>query len=485
MTERYKNFINNKWVDPVTEKYFESTSPANNDEILGLFASSNAQDANIAINSAYDGFQNWKKTSQIARGEYLYKASSWLEQNSSRYAEAITKECGKSILEANGEVGRSIALLKYYAAQGSDPMGDVVPSVNPNILLYTTKVPIGVVGLITPWNFPLAIPIWKMAPAIVFGNTIVHKPASSTPLLGKMIAEMWEASGLPGGVYNLVTGSGSELGDSIIDHPYTSALSFTGSTYIGQSIAVKCAKNGMKYQLEMGGKNPIIVMPDANLEQAAEITLSGAMKYSGQKCTATSRAIVSKEIKKDFTEILLNKFKNLKVGDGMDSENVVVPVIDKKSLTNISEKIKAGVDEGSRLIFGGEILKDNNYEKGNYVQPTLFDNVDPKSLIATEEIFGPVLGLIDAEDYDQSIKIANDTSYGLSAGIFTSNLNLAMEFANNIDAGIVKINGETAGVEPQVPFGGMKESSSGAREQGKSAVEFFTQTKTIYVERSA
>ena len=288
MSEKFKNYINNNWVDPITEKYFKSTNPSDNDEVLGLFASSNAQDANIAINSAYDGFQNWKKTSQITRGEYLYKASNWLENNTSRYAEAITKECGKSILEANGEVGRSIALLKYYAAQASDPMGDVVPSVNPNILLYTTKVPIGVVGLITPWNFPLAIPIWKMAPAIVFGNTIVHKPASSTPLLGKLIAEMWESAELPSGVYNLVTGSGSELGDAIIDHPYTSALSFTGSTYIGQNIAVKCAKNGMKYQLEMGGKNPIIVMPDANLEQAAEVTLSGAMKYSGQKCTATS-----------------------------------------------------------------------------------------------------------------------------------------------------------------------------------------------------
>ena len=485
MSEKFKNYINNNWVDPITEKYFKSTSPADNDEVLGLFASSNAQDANIAINSAYDGFQNWKKTSQITRGEYLYKASSWLEQNTSRYAEAITKECGKSILESTGEVGRSIALLKYYAAQASDPMGDVVPSVNPNILLYTTKVPVGVVGLITPWNFPLAIPIWKMAPAIVFGNTIVHKPASATPLLGKMIAEMWEAAELPSGVYNLVTGSGSELGDSIIDHPYTSALSFTGSTYIGQSIAVKCAKNGMKYQLEMGGKNPIIVMPDANLKQAAEVTLSGAMKYSGQKCTATSRAIVSKEIKKEFTEILLNKFQNLKVGDGMNSENVVVPVIDNRSLSNISEKIKAGIDEGSRLIFGGEVLKDGDFKKGNFVQPTLFDNVDPKSLIATEEIFGPVLGIIDAEDYEQSIKIANDTSYGLSAGIFTSNLNLAMEFANNINAGIVKVNGETAGVEPQVPFGGMKESSSGAREQGKAAVDFFTQTKTVYVERSA
>ena len=264
MTEEFKNFINNKWVDPTTEKYFESTNPANEKEVLGKFASSGAQDANLAINSAYDSFNSWGKMSQIQRGDFLYKASSWLEENEDRYAEAITKECGKSIAEAQGEVGRSVALLRYYAAQGSDPIGDVVPSVNANILLYTTRVPLGVVGLITPWNFPLAIPIWKMAPALVFGNTIVHKPASSTPLLGSMIAAMWEAVDLPEGVYNLVTGSGSELGDALIDHPYTNALSFTGSTYVGQSVAVKCAKNSMKYQLEMGGKNPVIIFDDCN-----------------------------------------------------------------------------------------------------------------------------------------------------------------------------------------------------------------------------
>jgi len=341
------------------------------------------------------------------------------------------------------------------------------------------------VGLITPWNFPLAIPIWKMAPAIVFGNTIVHKPASSTPLLGSMIAAMWEAVGLPEGVYNLVTGSGSELGDAIIDHPYTDALSFTGSTYVGQSVAVKCAKNGMKYQLEMGGKNPVIIMPDANLEQAAETTLSGAMKYSGQKCTATSRAIISEQVKDEFIKILTSKIESMKVGNGMDPSNIVVPVIDKKSLSNISQKIDQAKSEGCNLMFGGNILNDGDFKNGNFVEPTLFSDVDPNSMIATEEIFGPVLALINTQSYEDAIKIANQTSYGLSAGIFTSNLNLAMEFANNINAGIVKINGETAGLEPQVPFGGMKESSSGAREQGKAAIEFFTQSKTIYVERSA
>ena len=485
MTEEFKNYINNKWVDPITEKYFESTNPADETEVLGKFASSGAQDANLAINSAYDSFNSWSKMSQIQRGDFLYKASSWLEKNSERYAEAITKECGKSIAEAQGEGGRSVALLRYYAAQGADPVGNVVPSVNANILLYTTRVPLGVVGLITPWNFPLAIPIWKMAPAIVFGNTIVHKPASSTPLLGSMIAEIWEAAGLPEGVYNLVTGSGSELGDAIIDHPYTYALSFTGSTYVGQNVAVKCAKNGMKYQLEMGGKNPVIVMPDANLEQAAETTLSGAMKYSGQKCTATSRAIISDQIKDEFTKILISKIESMKVGIGMDPNNIVVPVIDKKSLSNISQKIDQAKSEKSNLLFGGNILNDGDFKKGNFVEPTLFSDVDPNSMIATEEIFGPVLALINTQSYGDAIKIANQTSYGLSAGIFTSNLNLAMEFANNINAGIVKINGETAGLEPQVPFGGMKESSSGAREQGKAAIEFFTQSKTIYVERSA
>jgi len=485
MNEEFKNFINNKWVDPITEKYFESTNPADETEILGKFASSGAQDANLAINSAYDAFNAWGKMSQIQRGDFLYKASSWLEENSKKYAKAITKECGKSIAEAQGEVGRSVALLRYYAAQGSDPIGDVIPSVNSQILLYTTRVPLGVVALITPWNFPLAIPIWKMAPALVFGNTIVHKPASSTPLLGKMIADMWESVGLPDGVYNLVTGSGSELGDSLINHPYTSALSFTGSTHVGQSVAVKCAKNGMKYQLEMGGKNPVIIMPDANLEQAAEITVSGAMKYSGQKCTATSRAIVSDQISDEFTKILVSKIASLKVGDGLDPNNIVVPIIDKKSLSNIEKKIDQAKSDGCNLIFGGNILKEAPFKNGNFVEPTLFSDVDPNSMIATEEIFGPVLALINSKNYEDSIKIANQTSYGLSAGIFTSNLNLAMEFANNINAGIVKINGETAGVEPQVPFGGMKESSSGAREQGKAAVEFFTQTKTVYIERSA
>lgn len=485
MNKEFKNFINNKWIDPITEKYFESTNPADETEILGKFASSGAQDANLAINSAYDAFSTWGKMSQIQRGDFLYKASSWLEENSKKYATAITKECGKSIAEAQGEVGRSVALLRYYAAQGSDPIGNVVPSVNSQILLYTTRVPLGVVGLITPWNFPLAIPIWKMAPALVFGNTIVHKPASSTPLLGKMIADMWESAGLPDGVYNLVTGSGSELGDALIDHPYTSALSFTGSTYVGQGIAVKCAKNGMKYQLEMGGKNPVIIMPDANLEQAAEITVSGAMKYSGQKCTATSRAIVNDQISDEFTKILVSKIGSLKVGDGLDPNNIVVPVIDKKSLSNIEKKIDQAKSDGCNLIFGGNVLKEAPFKNGNFVEPTLFSDVDPNSMIATEEIFGPVLVLINSKNYEDAIKIANQTSYGLSAGIFTSNLNLAMEFANNINAGIVKINGETAGVEPQVPFGGMKESSSGAREQGKAAVEFFTHTKTVYIERSA
>jgi aldehyde dehydrogenase (NAD+) len=485
MTKEFKNFINNKWLDPISERYFESTNPADNSEVLGKFASSGTEDANLAINSAFDAFGSWSGLSQLQRGEFLQKASSWLEENSQNYADAITKECGKSIAEAKGEVGRSVALLRYYAAQASDPIGDVVPSVNPNILLYTTRSPLGVVGMITPWNFPLAIPIWKMAPALVFGNTVVHKPASSTPLLGSMIAAMWESVGLPNGVYNLVTGAGSELGDSIIDHPYTAALSFTGSTYVGKNVAIKCATNGMKYQLEMGGKNPVIIMPDANLEQAAEVTLSGAMKYSGQKCTATSRAIVSEEVKNEFNSILLDKLASMKIGNGMDPENLIVPVIDTKSLSNIENKIGQAVSEGGELMFGGKVLKNDSLKNGNFIQPALFGNVKPDSMIATEEVFGPVLALINSKNYEDSLSIANQTSYGLSAGIFTSNLNLAMDFANKINAGIVKINGETAGVEPQVPFGGMKESSSGAREQGKSAVDFFTQIKTVYVERSA
>ena len=481
----YLNYVNGQWVPASTGKVSQSVNPADLDDVIGDFQASNAVDAEGAVGAAADAGRAWGSMSALARGGLLLAAADYLNQNSERYAQAITRECGKAIIEARGEVGRAVALLQYFGVEGSNPVGDVVPSVDPNILLYTKRVPIGVVSLITPWNFPLAIPIWKMAPALVYGNTIVLKPASATPRLGVLIAEMWDAVGLPPGVFNLITGSGGAVGDALVSSAGVSAVSFTGSTSIGMGIAAKAASSGVKYQLEMGGKNPVIVMPDADLEQAAQVTVDGAMKYSGQKCTATSRAIVIGNVIEDFTDLVVEKTEVLAVGPGAQEASVIVPVIDEASRQNIVQSVERGVSDGGNVLTGGGVPAGGEYDSGTYVQPTVLSKVSPNDFVACEEIFGPVLGIIPAADIDDAIGIANDVRYGLSAGIFTRNLNAAMQFADRIEAGIVKVNGETAGVEPQVPFGGMKSSSSGSREQGKAAIEFFTETKTIYVNQSA
>jgi aldehyde dehydrogenase (NAD+) len=324
-----------------------------------------------------------------------------------------------------------------------------------------------------------------MAPALVYGNTIVLKPASATPHVATLIARMWESVDLPSGVFNLITGSGGAIGDELITNRNVSAVSFTGSTKIGMQIAAESAKRGNRYQLEMGGKNPIIVLPDADLEQAAEITVSGAMKYSGQKCTATSRAIVVGKVMEEFTSLVVEKTKALKIGPGSDPDSIVVPVIDQASKDNIKAMVERGVKDGGNVLTGGGVPTGSRFDNGTFVEPTVMTKVAADSFIACEEIFGPVLSIIPSSDSEDALEIANSVEYGLSAGIFTRNLNSVLDFADRIEAGIVKINGETAGVEPQVPFGGMKSSSSGNREQGKAAIEFFTQTKTIYVDRSA
>ena len=481
----FLNYINGQWVAASTGKVSQSTNPADLDDVIGDFQASDSSDVEGAVAMSADAGRAWGSTSALARGGYLLAAANYLSEHTERYAQAITRECGKAIIEARGEVGRAVALLQYFGVEGSNPVGDVVPSVDPNILLYTKRVPIGVVSLITPWNFPLAIPIWKMAPALVYGNTIILKPASATPHLGVLIAEMWDAVGLPAGVFNLVTGSGGAVGDALVSSDGVAAVSFTGSTPIGMGIASTAAARGVKFQLEMGGKNPVIVMPDADLEQAAQVTVDGAMKYSGQKCTATSRAIVIGNVIEDFTDLVVEKTEALAVGPGAEEASIVVPVIDEPSRQNIVQSVERGVSEGGNVLTGGGIPSGGGYDNGTYVQPTVLSKVSPNDFVACEEIFGPVLGIIPAADIDDAIGIANDVRYGLSAGIFTRNLNAAMQFADRIEAGIVKVNGETAGVEPQVPFGGMKSSSSGSREQGKAAIEFFTETKTIYVNQSA
>lgn len=485
MVERYQNYVSGAWVDAASGEVSVSTNPADLSDVIGEFQRSIPSDVNSAITAAYSVKESWRRTSSLARGGYLLKAASYLEANLEEYAKAITRESGKAILEARGEVGRAVALLQYFGVEGSNPVGSVVPSVNPNILLYTNRMPLGVVSLITPWNFPLAIPIWKMAPALVYGNTIVLKPASATPHVATLLAKMWESIDLPNGVFNLVTGSGAAVGDELVTNSKVAAISFTGSTRIGMSIASQAARRGKRYQLEMGGKNPVIVLPDADLEQAAEITVSGAMKYSGQKCTATSRAIVVGNIMEEFTNLVVEKTNALKIGPGADADSIIVPVIDQASKDNITSIIARGVADGGSLVAGGGVPSGSLFDNGTFVEPTVINNVAADAYVACEEIFGPVLSILPAGDAEDALNIANSVDYGLSAGIFTRDLNSVLDFADRIESGVVKINGETAGLEPQVPFGGMKASSSGDREQGKAAIEFFTQTKTIYVDRSA
>jgi len=485
MAERYQNYVGGVWVDSASSKVTISTNPADHSDVIGEFQASEPADAHASISAASEIKESWRRTSSLARGGYLTKAAAYLETNLEEYAQAITRESGKAIIESRGEVGRAIALLQYYGVEGSNPVGTVVPSVNPNILLYTDRMPLGVISLITPWNFPLAIPIWKMAPALVYGNTIVLKPASATPHVATLIAKMWESVDLPPGVFNLITGAGGAIGNELVTNSNISAVSFTGSTKIGMQIASQSAKRGNRYQLEMGGKNPIIVLPDADLEQAADITVSGAMKYSGQKCTATSRAIVVGNVMEEFTSLVVEKTNALKIGPGSDPDSIVVPVIDQASKDNIQLMVDRGVADGGNILTGGGVPTGSSFDNGTFVEPTVMTKVAPDAFIACEEIFGPVLSIIPSSDAETALEIANSVEYGLSAGIFTRNLNSVLDFADRIEAGIVKINGETAGVEPQVPFGGMKSSSSGNREQGKAAIEFFTQLKTIYVDRSA
>jgi alpha-ketoglutaric semialdehyde dehydrogenase len=348
-------------------------------------------------------------------------------------------------------------------------------------LMYTTRVPIGVVGIITPWNFPVAIPIWKMAPALIYGNSVVIKPAQEASVTCAKIIECMEQAGLPAGVVNLVTGKGSVVGQRIIDHPEINGITFTGSNAIGKQVALGAINRGAKYQLEMGGKNPIIVLNDADIDEAIEATLSGGLRSTGQKCTATSRVIVEEGIYEQFKGKLVDKTRELKLGDGLEEGTWMGPCVNESQLNTVLSYIEEGIADGASLLLGGKQPEDPALKDGFFIEPTIFEGVHSKMTIGQEEIFGPVLALIKVGSIEEAIEVANDVEFGLSASIFTKNIGSALEFIEEIEAGLVRVNYETAGVELQAPFGGMKSSSFGGREQGTAAVEFYTSIKTVFV----
>jgi len=478
----YGNYIAGEWRPAASGDTMENRSPANTADLIGNFASSDKSDVEAAIVAAQEAYESWRKTSPIARANILYKAAEILASRQNQIGQELTREEGKTLKEGIGETGRAIQILRYVAGEIQQPSGEHYPSMNPNTLLYTVREPLGPIAVVTPWNFPIAIPAWKIAPAIGFGNTVVFKPASLTPLCAVRFVEALHEAGLPAGVVNLVTGGAAKVGNSLVRDERIVAISFTGSEQVGKQLKKIAADTGVKLQLELGGKNPAIVLADADLDHAITHLVTGAMWSTGQKCTATSRAIVDRRVADEVTAKLTERIRNLTVGDPLVNETQIGPVIDQTAVDRILSDINRGASEGAAVLAGGGQLVDNGRGNGFFIAPTLFGGVAPSSSLGQEELFGPVLGIIPVDGYDEAIAVANQVRFGLSASIFTRDLGKALSFAREIQAGIVHVNSETPGAEPQVPFGGYKGSSSYSREQGKASREFFTQTKTVYID---
>jgi aldehyde dehydrogenase (NAD+) len=481
MTITTLNLINGEWVPAQNGGSIKSINPSNVNEVVGTIPDSNLEDLDDAVQAAKKAGISWRSLSPIERGNYLNKTADILENYVEKIAEIATREMGKVLHEMKGEVKRGIAILRYFAQEGMRQTGEVLPSAQSNNFLYTKRVPLGVVGIITPWNFPIAIPLWKIAPALIYGNTVVIKPASETGVTAAKIVELFHKAGIPAGVINLINGRGSVIGQGMVDHKDIHAITFTGSNEVGKQIAIGMATRGAKYQLEMGGKNPVIVLEDADLDLAANLTVTGAMKQTGQRCTATSKAFVQSSIYNLFKERVVEIVRSLKGGPGLAEGIDMGPLASKKQLDTVVKYIDKGLSEGASLLIGGKIPEVNEYSNGFFIEPTVFENVTNDMVIAKEEIFGPVLCLIKVENFEEGVELANDNIYGLSASLFTKDLAKAFMFADQIESGLVQVNGETGGAEPQAPFGGMKASSSHSREQGQAAKEFFTSIKTITI----
>ena len=389
---------------------------------------------------------------------------------------ALHLEEGKLLAEARGEVQKSLNIMEFTAGEGRRLGGQTMPSEMSNTFCYTLKQPLGVVGLITPWNFPVAIPIWKMAPALIAGNTVVLKPASNTPWTAALIAEIFHEAGFPPGVVNMVLGPGSSVGDEIVNNPKVRALSFTGSNQVGQDLYKQGAARGVKVQCEMGGKNPIVILEDADLDLAVEATVQGAFCSTGQRCTATSRAIVIDSVADEFVRKLVARTKDYVAGRDLG------PVVDTAQLKEVLEAIEQAKKDGAKCLSGGKRADDGELTRGFYVEPTLFDHVDPKSHLALEEVFGPVLAILRVKDLDEALEVANSVRYGLSSSIYSKDSNRIFKFLDRIETGITHVNSPTMGGEAQLPFGGVKDTGVGAREQGAVAIDFFTELKTVYID---
>ena len=476
MSDLKKNYVAGEWVDG--DSVSRNVNPSDTNEVVGLFAQANAGHVEAAVSAARSAFPAWSRTSPQERHDILLRASTEILARREELGRLLAREEGKSLPEAIGEVTRAGQIFDFYAGETLRIPGEKLASVRPSVDVELTREGVGVVGIISPWNFPIAIPAWKIAPALAYGNCVLFKPADLVPGSAHALAEIIVRAGAPKGVFNLVMGRGSVVGEAMLRHKHIDAITFTGSVGTGRRVAAACAERMRKFQLEMGGKNPLIVLDDADLKTAVECAVNGAYFSTGQRCTASSRLIVTPGIYARFAEAMIERMKGLVVDDAVKAGTHIGPVVDQNQLDQDLSYVKIGKDEGAKLAIGGEQVKRG--APGFYMAPALFTDVDNSMRIAREEIFGPVSAMIPARDYDHALALANDTDFGLCAGICTTSLKHASHLKRNIEVGMAMVNLPTAGVDYHVPFGGRKGSSLGSREQGRYAVEFYTIVKTAY-----
>jgi aldehyde dehydrogenase (NAD+) len=480
----FKNYINGEWVESRSGKAIENRNPANTSELVGMFPASNEEDVSIAIDAAKDAYDKWRLTPAPKRAEILYRAAEILIERKEDYSRDMTREMGKVLAETRGDVQEAIDMTYLMAGEGRRQFGQTTPSELPNKFAMSVRTPVGVAGLITPWNFPMAIPSWKAMPALVTGNTVVIKPAEDTPLSTYNLMQVLTEAGLPRGVMNVVFGDGPGAGAPILNNKDVNLVSFTGSTEVGRIVSQACAPSFKKCHLEMGGKNIIIVMDDANLDLAVDGAVWGGFGTSGQRCTAASRVAVHKKVYGEFVEKFVARVKSLKVGDGLDPSTDMGPCINEQQLNTVMKYVQIGKDETAKLATGGHRLESGTWGRGWFHEPTVFTDCDPKMRIAQEEIFGPVVSVIPFEDLDEALVIANGVKYGLSASIYTRNVNNAFRAQRDLQTGIVYVNAPTIGAETHLPFGGIKNTGNGHRESGEAALDFYSEWKTIYIDYS-
>ena len=476
------SYVNGKWHQPAAGKISKNVNPADTSDVIAEYPLATAADVRLAIDAAIKAFASWKKTPGPERGRVLWRAANIARNRVDEIARTLTREEGKILKEARGEVLKGISLLEYYAGEGYRMHGKTLPSESRDTFTYTLRQPLGCVGLIAPWNFPWAIPVWKSAPAIVAGNCVVFKPAELTPATSILLADIYQEAGLPPGVFNMLVGSGSEVGEAMVAAPELRAISFTGSNKIGNALYVKAAQRGAKVTCEMGGKNAVIVMPDADLDKAATAIHGGAFGSTGQRCTATSRVIAHRDVKNALVDRLVAAAKKIRLGPGLDDSSDMGPSVDEKQWKTVMDYIGVGKAEGARLLTGGS--RPESMRQGYFVEPTIFDDVSPSMRIFKEEIFGPVLSVATAANLDEALTVANGVEYGLTTSIFTSDITAVMKFIEDVETGMVHVNEPTVGGEAQLPFGGTKSTGVGEREMAEEGLNFFTELKTVFINYS-